>query len=101
MTGRAMADPFDTKHPGWKLELNQNGRFLVCTSQPQTNSPQQMIEVWDPIAGVPLGPAVSLAEKMGTWALNGDGKRLCVSSGAKAQLWDVASGQPVGPMLSH
>jgi WD40 repeat protein len=101
MTGRAMADPFDTKHPGWKLELNQNGRFLICTSEPQTNSPQQMIEVWDPIAGVPLGPAVSLTEKMGTWALNGDGKRLCVSSGAKAQLWDVASGQPVGPMLSH
>jgi WD40 repeat protein/tRNA A-37 threonylcarbamoyl transferase component Bud32 len=109
-TGKAIGPPL--LHEGIKhgVALGPEGRAIMVSAGSVGDRSAQL---WDMVTGKPIGGPLSHQARIDVVAFSPDGKRFATGGGkwmphgqgmderGEAQLWDAATGRPIGPLLLH
>jgi WD40 repeat protein len=101
--GESLGGPLDFVEMVRSVAFLPDGRSLLVllSAKPTTGL---SVRPYDPVTAVPLSNAIKFgSERVDHAVLSLDGKRLLTASnlGNSAQLWDLATGRPLGPPIKH
>jgi|GEM_PF-1184430 len=102
-TSDHFSHPYFAFRPDGKAFLTQRGKSRLS------------VQVWDLDSGKPIGPEIEREHCAGALAFSQDGKRLALGGvsgvhdseiprtreATRVRVWDVQSGQPIGPEIEH
>jgi WD40 repeat protein len=84
-----------------RVVVGRQGRFLLTSSTLKSEPGKHLVQAWDVAAHQSFGRGLVFSNESIGVALSDQGKSVAVFDGDRVQIWDVLSGSPLSPRLSH